>query len=125
MESKEFAGLRKKIEKTQKELAILLGVSSKAIGSYEQGWRSIPHHIERQLLYLVCQAKHKNTPHQNCWDILDCPKDKREKCPSWEFKSGTHCWMINGTVCQGSPQKSWAEKITLCKECEVFKENLE
>ena len=62
MESKEFAELRKKLNKTQKELAILLGVSLKAIGSYEQGWRTIPNHIERQLLYLVCQIRQKRVP---------------------------------------------------------------
>ena len=75
MESKEFAELRKKLNKTQKELAILLGVSLKAIGSYEQGWRTIPNHIERQLLYLVCQVRQKKSSIKNCWDILDCPRE--------------------------------------------------
>lgn len=51
MDKKEFAQVRKKIGKTQKQLAALLGVSLKAIHSYEQGWRSIPSHIERQVFF--------------------------------------------------------------------------
>lgn len=125
MESKEFIIFRKKINKTQKELATLLGVSLKAISSYEQGWRTIPCHIERQLLYLVSNARRESLPLQDCWDILNCPKGKKEQCPAWEFQSGKNCWMISGTICQGLPQKSWTEKITLCKECEVLQQMLD
>ena len=38
MDSKEFKKLREKLKKTQKQMAQLLGVSIKAIHSYEQGW---------------------------------------------------------------------------------------
>jgi DNA-binding XRE family transcriptional regulator len=43
MESTDFKEIRAKLVKTQKEMAQLLGVSIKAIHSYEQGWRKIPH----------------------------------------------------------------------------------
>jgi hypothetical protein len=34
-------------------MAQLLGTSIKAIHSYEQGWRTIPVHVERQLYFLL------------------------------------------------------------------------
>ena len=39
--------------KTQNQLARLLGTSFKAIQSFEQGWRNVPAHTERQLLLLL------------------------------------------------------------------------
>ena len=57
MDSVEFSLFRKKLQKTQKELAQLLGTSLKAIHSYEQAWRTIPPHVERQLFYLVLKKR--------------------------------------------------------------------
>ena len=53
MERTEFHDFRKKLEKTQLEMSRLLGTSIKAIHSYEQGWRRIPTHVERQLFFLL------------------------------------------------------------------------
>jgi DNA-binding transcriptional regulator YiaG len=53
MDSREFLGFRKKLNKTQQQMARLLGTSIKAVHSYEQGWRNIPAHIERQMLFLI------------------------------------------------------------------------
>lgn len=49
MDKAEFKLLRKKLNKTQKQMAQLLGVSIKAIHSYEQGWRTVPGAVERQV----------------------------------------------------------------------------
>ena len=53
MEKEEFVVARTKLDKTQKEMSQLLGVSVKAIYSYEQGWRSIPTHVERQAFFAI------------------------------------------------------------------------
>ena len=47
MTGPEFTALRKRFDKTQKQMSQLLGVSIKAVHSYEQGWRSIPDHVEK------------------------------------------------------------------------------
>lgn len=120
MQSEDFKKFRDTIGKTQKDMAILLGVSLKAVSSYEQGWRKIPSHVERQLLYLISHSR-KGPKAENCWKVLKCPPSKRKKCPAWEFRSGARCWVINGTVCQGEPQKTWEEKIQYCYQCEVMK----
>jgi hypothetical protein len=57
MDKNEFKFLRSKLKKTQKQMAQLLGTSLKAIHSYEQGWRSVPVHVERQVFFLVSRQK--------------------------------------------------------------------
>jgi len=121
MDSKEFIDIRKKLEKTQKKLASLLGISLKAVCSYEQGWRTIPSHVERQLIFLLTK---KYLPHQeinNCWDILNCPEEKKRQCPAWEFSSGDFCWFIGGTICDNTVHATWEKKIDVCKKCVILK----
>ncbi len=121
MESSEFSRYRKKLEKTQKELARLLGTSLKAVSSYEQGWRSIPAHVERQLYFLLARKAELKGKQKECWDIKNCPDRKKKNCPAWEFRSGKFCWFINGTICEAATQNNWGEKIKICKKCEVMK----
>ena len=120
MDNKEFARLRKKLDKTQKQMAQLLGVSIKAVHSYEQGWRSIPAHAERQMLFLVSNMRGASKGTKPCWTIKKCPPKKKKECPAWEFKSGKICWFINGTICDGIVYKDWREKMQSCRSCEVF-----
>lgn len=120
MDNKEFARLRKKLDKTQKQMAQLLGVSIKAVHSYEQGWRSIPVHAERQMLFLVSNMRGSSKVNKPCWVIKKCPPKKKKECPAWEFKSGKLCWFINGTICDGIVYKDWKEKMKSCRSCEIF-----
>ncbi|NQT56821.1 MAG: helix-turn-helix domain-containing protein, partial [Desulfobacteraceae bacterium] len=46
MDSEEFLRARKRLGKTQKQLAELLGTALKAVLSYEQGWRTVPAYVE-------------------------------------------------------------------------------
>ena len=120
MDSKEFIHLRKSLNKTQKQMAQLLGTSIKAIHSYEQAWRSVPAYVERQMYFLVSRMDKNCKDRKPCWLIKKCSPEQRRQCPAWEFKAGNLCWFINGTVCEGSAQKSWKEKIEICRSCEVF-----
>lgn len=118
MESGEFIRLRKRIGKTQKEMAQLLGTSIKAIHSYEQGWRSIPAHVERHFLFLISR---KRIQERDCWEIMSCPEERRLNCIAWEFRAGRLCWFVNGTICEGKARSSWREKMLHCRACEVLK----
>ena len=120
MDHREFQVSRQKLGKTQKQLSALLGTSLKAIQSFEQGWRRIPAHVERQTLFLLAMKMGSREQASPCWEIRRCPPQMREMCPAWEFKSGHLCWFINGTICQGKPRVSWSQKIVLCKKCQVF-----
>jgi hypothetical protein len=120
MNSKEFTYFRKKLNKTQKQLAELLGTSLKAIHSYEQGWRTVPGHIERQALFLASMKLRASKRNKSCWTIKKCPTERKKRCPAWEFEAGDLCWFINGTICEGAVQRDWNEKMSICRNCEVL-----
>jgi DNA-binding XRE family transcriptional regulator len=120
MEKVEFKRYRKKLQKTQKEMAQLLGVSIKAVHSYEQGWRRVPPSVERQIFFLLSRLQSASKPQENCWDILDCPDELKKNCPAWEFDAGRLCWFINGTICNGTIQKTWKDKMNMCRTCKIF-----
>ena len=120
MDNSEFKKFRKQLDKTQKQMAQLLGVSLKAIHSYEQGWRTIPPAVERQLYFLVSRKNIGINGSKACWRIKKCPPARKKKCPAWEFKSGNLCWFINGTICEGTIHQDWKGKMEVCRSCEVF-----
>ncbi len=120
MDSKKFSYVRKKLNKTQKQMAELLGTSLKAVHSYEQGWRKVPVHVERQVLFLASMKQGINKSHKSCWAIKKCPVERKKRCPAWEFRVGQLCWFINGTICEGSVQRDWNEKMRICRSCEVL-----
>jgi hypothetical protein len=117
---KEFSTARQYLGKTQSQMAQLLGVSLKAIQSFEQGWRNIPVHIERQVLFLLASKKSPPQKERPCWVIRKCLMEIRQNCPAWEFQVGNLCWFINGTICQGRTQESWQKKMKICRQCKVF-----
>jgi hypothetical protein len=125
VESTEFAALRKKLGKTQKQIAQLIGTSLKAIHSYEQGWRTIPAHSERQILFLTAMKNKSANGKKACWVKRKCPKEKRNGCPAWEYSAGDLCWFINGTLCEGKPHKDWKSKMEVCRNCSVYRNQFE
>ena len=120
MDKKEFLSLRRTFQKTQKQMSQLLGTSLKAIQSFEQGWRKVPAYIERQVLFLLRMKKGIAKDSRPCWDIRNCSMKTRQQCPVWEFNAGNFCWFINGTICRGKPEDTWAAKMRICRRCQVF-----
>ncbi len=119
MTAKEFSAHRKKLCKTQKTLAKLLGVSLKAVQSYEQGWRSIPLYIERKIFFLLVNQRREGvTKRKNCWDLKKCGCKK--ECPAWEFQAGHLCWFLNGTLCNCTSDQEETDKIEICRTCDVL-----
>ncbi len=120
MDKKGFEIARSQLDKTQDQLARLLGISTKGVQSFEQGWRNVPLHIERQLLLMLFLKLSSNAVMNDCWEIRKCPAEVKSECPAWEFNAGKLCWFINGTICHGDVQVSWRDKMLLCRQCEVF-----
>ncbi len=124
MEKEEFVAARTKLDKTQKEMSQLLGVSVKAIYSYEQGWRSIPTHVERQMFFLLSRKRGSRDLAKPCWVVKKCPPKRRKECPAHEYNAGRFCWLVNGTICECKAQKNWKEKMKICRECVVMSDLL-
>lgn len=50
--------------------------------------------------------------------------NKKKHARRGNLKIGHLCWFINGTICSGTVQASWKDKMTLCRSCEVFQDLL-
>jgi DNA-binding XRE family transcriptional regulator len=120
MDQREFSFFRQKLGKTQKQIAQLLGTSLKAVHSYEQGWRQVPAHVERQLFFLLSRKVKDARSVGACWKVNNCPDKRKKECPAWEFKTGDCCWFVNGTICEGTVHKTWQQKMDVCRACQVF-----
>jgi len=121
MKRNQFAEIRRHLGKTQNQMAQILGVSAKAVQSFEQGWRNIPVHIERQVLLILALKYHASKKSKPCWLTRRCPAERTRDCPAWQFDAGHLCWFINGTICEGTPQGSWKKKMKICRDCEVYR----
>lgn len=120
-----FIAIRKKLNKTQKEIARLLGVSLNTVESYEQGIRNIPGNIERILYFLYFKVNtNENDQTINCWEAKHCPPDIRENCIAWLAKEGFFCWFMTGKTCMIETIRS-PGKTADCFDCSFFLSNLE
>jgi hypothetical protein len=108
--------------KSQAELAALVGVSPRAIQSYEQGWRPCPPYVQKLvgLMVYLKWRKSRKTVHP-CWKQRNCSKDHRESCTVFSLGNGELCWLLSGNRCQGKKYKSWQAKLEACAKCPVMK----
>jgi len=124
MDKKEFSKIRKNLKKTQQQVSLLLGVSKKAVESYEQGLRNIPTNIERIMYYLLFKLNmEKLDSDKICWEVTRCPENIRNNCVAWVAGEGFFCWFLTGKTCLGgklADQKNFKS----CFECSFFKDRL-
>jgi transcriptional regulator with XRE-family HTH domain len=120
MNENEFTNARRYLGKSQSQMARLLGISTRAVQSFEQAWRNIPASVERQLLLLLFLKRNSKQERKPCWEIRACPDEWKANCPAWEFNAGNLCWFINGTFCNGKSRDNWKKKMEVCRQCEVF-----
>ena len=111
-------GIRSEMGLSQSELAGLAGIGSRAIQSYEQGWRQPSPMVERMLLLLVMGHRNGGALSRfRCWTQKKCSSDVREKCIAYVTRQGHLCWFLTGTMCEGQRQSSWSDKLRLCLDC--------
>ena len=110
--------IRSEMGLSQSKLAALVGVSVRAIQSYEQGWREPSEIAERMiLLMLIAHRNGANLPLIRCWEHKECAKCVRESCIAYNTRQGHLCWLLTGTVCEGERCKTWSEKLRMCLAC--------
>jgi DNA-binding XRE family transcriptional regulator len=112
--------IRAKLDKSQSAMAKLLGISTRAVQSYEQGWRSVPAQVQRNaalLLFLNWRQTRKRV--QPCWEQKDCAQEKRDNCAAWQCGAGDLCWLLSGACCDGKKPRSALTKIAHCQACPV------
>lgn len=105
--------------RTQAELALALGISPKAIQSYEQGWRQPPMRVMIQLLVLLAIQRRHSGEDKPCWEVRNCPLPTRSSCPAFTVGRGQFCWFIGAKRCP--PRRDESATGTLaCMECPVI-----
>jgi len=125
MKKDTFVHIRKKLNKTQREMANLLGISIKTVESYEQGLRNIPVNVERIVYFLFFKLNmDKFNEKARCWENKKCPSHIRENCVAWVAKEGFFCWFLTGKSCVREKLLS-SKSSENCFECSFFLENLE
>jgi len=114
MSAAEFSRIRARLGRSQRELALLLGLSLKAVESYEQGWRKVPAHVEKVLYFLLFKIEGVRAEGgAACWEIQDCPSVRRAACVAYLAGEGSFCWFFTGKLCARS-------KAGGCASCAVF-----
>lgn len=56
-----------------------------------------------------------------CWEQLDCTE---KDCPVYG-KHGVNCWLEDGTHCHGAKGGQFSNKLNICMQCEVLRQELE
>jgi len=119
------ADIRAELGLTQREFAQLLGVSIRAVHSYEQRWRTPSPSVQRMLLLLqITHRRGASLRKLVCWKEKKCALDCRKQCIAYRSRQGHLCWFLTGTFCSGKPAKTWAEKWRQCSRCSFMKKLL-
>jgi len=119
MDRARFARARLLLGKSQRELARLLGISPKAVESYEQGWRNVPSNVERMLYFLLFKLNEKSFAQESpCWSTKSCSDASRKECIAYVTGEGHFCWFFTGGLCASAKASGIGERY--CYTCKVF-----
>lgn len=115
---------RKQLGLTQKALSQILGVSEKAIQSYEQGWREVPGRVTMQVLVLLSVHRRDAEVAPPCWEVRGCSPEQRAGCPSYTIGHGRFCWFVTARVCQMDSEDLGPGPLP-CLQCPVVNKLLQ
>ena len=113
--------VREELMLSQAGFADLLGVSTRAVQSWEQGWRKPSSALQKSiLLALIAWRQGDNFGARMCWEAKDCPEATRERCLAYRARQGHLCWFMTGNICQCRHLRNWPDKMAFCGECTFF-----
>ena len=96
----------------------MLGISTRAVQSYEQGWRITPDHVLCKAVFMLYIVRRRQAPKMRpCWEIIGCKPERLKDCQAYVLDAGDVCWLVTGTNCDGSVHKTWRSKIAHCGKC--------
>ena len=115
--------IRSRLGLNQHDLADLLGVSIRAVQSYEQGWRTTPPKVLLSAWLLVFfQWRGRHGPPAPCWELNNCRLDAREKCFAYRHNAGDLCWFLSTQACLRTAGKTCAQRIRICHDCPAMRQ---
>ncbi|HPD16408.1 MAG TPA: helix-turn-helix transcriptional regulator [Planctomycetota bacterium] len=110
--------VREQLGVSQSGLAELLGVSTRAVQSYEQGWRRVPVHVQKAAA-LLCYLQRRQTlgAPAPCWEVTACQPETRDACPVHQLGAGDLCWLLHGQRCPERKGGRWEKEVAVCETC--------
>ncbi len=122
----DLRAIRSMMGKSQSQMARLLGVSTRAVQSYEQGWRGAPPAIQKQAMLLLYLHRRSDAgPARPCWEVCGCSEQERRDCPAYLLEEGQLCWLATGNRLPGMKGRpTWEAKAARCQECPAMSERL-
>jgi hypothetical protein len=122
----DLRSIRRLIGKSQSQMAQLLSISTRAVQSYEQGWRGAPPSVQKDaMLQLYLHRRQEVGPSRPCWQACACTPEERAQCPAWMLQEGQLCWLTTGNRFRGMTGPStWTAKFAHCRDCPAMKERL-
>ncbi len=111
--------IRSVLGHNQSGLATVLGVSAKAVQSYEQGWRSVPKWVMLQLMILLALYRRQTMDDIPCWETVRCPAATRDRCVAFDIGRGQFCWFIGNRI-SAPPCAGENSGQLSCLRCRVF-----
>lgn len=111
--------VRRALGMTQSEFADVLGVSARAVQSYEQGWRAVPFSTYLHMFAVLASARRSALGDKPCWEVTGCPESKRAACRSPRLNSGLFCWLVAGRSCGGRGGRKKGQPQ--CADCPVIR----
>ena len=89
--------VREQLGKSQSEFAAMLGISVRAVQSYEQGWRGVPVGVRKlAALFYYFSWRSRQGYLSPCWEAMDCDPAIRKRCAVHQLRAGEFCWLFNG-----------------------------
>ena len=110
--------IRRIVKLTQAQFGHVLGISSKAIQSYEQCWRPVPIRVVVQALTLLAVYRMRDGKVKPCWEIKPCSIGERNTCTSYTIGEGKFCWFVTPRHCFPKGRKG-QPMLFPCPTCQV------
>jgi len=51
---------------------------------------------------------------------MGCGREINRSCPAVTENAGRTCWLVAGTLCDGTVQGTAAQKIGSCRDCDFY-----
>jgi hypothetical protein len=102
-------------------MADLLGVSKRAVQSYEQHRRHAPPPVRKLAALMLYQHWQKDHARPApCWEQHECSHETRESCFTYQARADGLCWMMTGSIGANPACKTRPNPQRDCLTCPVM-----
>ncbi len=117
--------VRGKLGLSQSQLADILGVSSRAVQSYEQGWRTPQRPVTSHLMTVLALYGNHSSQSPACWRLTACNVEQRSRCKAYSVGRGRFCWLLSGGACGNRRRSGSGADSQPCIGCVVMRKLLD